>query len=93
MKAEAKFLASKEIAQRAGVNDTRFVTPEGKYILSQADLRKVKFSMTADELVNGLDVEQISDEEVKKLIRKSTLGGKKKKNNKKVKEANNEQSK
>lgn len=71
MRQEGFFLASAEIAKRAGVEGTRYKTSEGKYILSEKDLRKVNFSV--DEYANGLDVTVITEEQAKVYAKKGTL--------------------
>lgn len=74
MERETSFLASAEIAERVGVRATRYKTPDGKYIISEKDLRMLRFSMTAEEYVNGLDVEILTEERKRQLMAESTLG-------------------
>lgn len=74
MRKEKSFLASAEIAGRIGVIESRYRVPDGRYILSERDLRTYRFSMTPEEFVNGLDVEILTDKQLNRLIRKSTLG-------------------
>lgn len=67
MRKEAYFLGSADIARRANVIETNYKTTDGRYILSEANLRRVAF--TPEEYQNGLDVEQISDEKAQELIK------------------------
>ena len=60
------YLASKDVAQRTGFIKHRYVTKEGKYIISARDLRNVK--QTDDEQKNGLDVVPITSEDAKRMI-------------------------
>lgn len=62
-------MASANIARRAGVISSSYRTANGRYILSEHDLRSVRFSMTPEEYVTGLDVELVSEEVSKTLIR------------------------
>lgn len=69
MRKEAIYAASADIARRAGVISSSYRTADGRFILSEHDLRSVRFSMTPEEYVTGLDVEIVSEEEAKTLIR------------------------
>lgn len=62
----AYYLASLAILKRAGLENKRYRTADGRYILDNKDLLRVRF--TSEEIVKGLPVEMISKEEVKKLI-------------------------
>lgn len=76
MREEAYFLAPENVAARTGIKESLYKTKDGKYILSENDLRKVRFSMTPDEFVNGLDIEIISIAKAKELIGDgAALGG------------------
>lgn len=74
MKREKKFLASADIAERIGVTESRYRTPEGKYILDEKDIRMIRFQMTPEEYVNGIDATIIPDDKVQAIIKKCTLG-------------------
>jgi hypothetical protein len=74
MKKRSYFLASADLAERAGVRETRYRTNDGKYILSEKDLKMVQFSMTPNEFINGLDATILTDLELRELIQKSTVG-------------------
>lgn len=62
----ADFTVSVEVAQRAGLYGKRYLTPEGRVVLSEADLRLVR--MTPEEYVTGIDAVLITREEKKLLI-------------------------
>lgn len=62
----ADFTVSVEVAQRAGLYGKRYLTPAGRVVLSEADLRLVR--MTPEEYITGLDAEIITREEKKLLI-------------------------
>ena len=69
MRKEATYVASADVARRAGVISSSYRTADGRYILAEHDLRSVRLSMTPEEYVTGLDVEIISDEKAKELIK------------------------
>lgn len=63
----AFYLVTKDIAQRAGVVGERYITPDGRYILDNKDLARIRF--TTDEYINGLNgVEKITQTQAKTLI-------------------------
>ena len=65
----AFYLVTKEIAIRSGLVDVRYRTLDGRFILDNKDLSRVRF--TTDEYVNGLDgVEKITESEAQTLIAK-----------------------
>ena len=65
----AFYLVTKDIAIRSGLVDVRYRTLDGRFILDNKDLSRVRF--TTDEYINGLDgVEKISESEAKTLIAK-----------------------
>lgn len=68
MRKESTFLASAEIARRAGVITTNYRTKDGRYIVSEKALRALWASIRPEEYVNGLDVEIISETEAARLI-------------------------
>ncbi len=68
MRRESTFLASAEIARRAGVITTNYRTADGRYIVSEKALRGLWASIRPEEYVNGLDVELITEDEAKRLI-------------------------
>lgn len=76
MKKEATFLASADIARRAGVTETNYRLKDGRYVISEKCLRSFRMSMTPEEYAHGLDVEIVSDEEALRLIKESgyTIG-------------------
>lgn len=66
MKQEQLFSASADIARRAGVVASSYRTKEGRFILAESDLSRLK--MYPEEYVSGLDVIKISRDEAKRLI-------------------------
>ena len=65
MKETVYFLCPPEIARRAGIAKSGYVTRDGRYIATDYILANVRF--TADEILNGLDVERITREEAVRL--------------------------
>lgn len=68
MRAEGTFLASADVARRAGAIDTSYRAKDGRFILSEKALRGVRMQMKPEEYVSGLDVELISEQEAERLI-------------------------
>lgn len=65
----AFYLVTKEIAIRSGLVDVRYRTLDGRFILDNKDLSRVRF--TTDEYVSGLaGVEKITEAEAQTLIAK-----------------------
>lgn len=63
----AFYLVTAEILQRANLEGQRYKTKDGRYILDNKDLSRVRF--TTDEYINGLSgVEKISFETAQHLI-------------------------
>jgi hypothetical protein len=63
----AFYLVTKDIAQRAGLVGERYIAPDGRYILDNKDLARIRFS--TDEYVSGLQgVEKITQAQAKTLI-------------------------
>lgn len=63
----AFYLVTRDIAIRSGLVDVRYRTLEGKFILDNKDLSRVRF--TTDEYVSGLaGVEKITEAEAQTLI-------------------------
>ena len=60
------FLADAELARRARVANTVYQTKDGRVIMSEKDLQRLTF--TADEMLNGIPVEEVSREEAHKKI-------------------------
>lgn len=62
------YLASRDIALRSGMLATRYRTVDGRYILNDRDLKRVRF--TTDEYITGLTgIEKISKREADELIK------------------------
>lgn len=63
----AFYLVTRDIAIRSGLVDVRYRTLDGRFILDNKDLSRVRF--TTDEYVSGLKgVEKISEAEATTLI-------------------------
>ena len=63
----AFYLVTKEIAIRSGLIDVRYRTLDGRFILDNKDLSRVRF--TTDEYISGLKgVEKITEAEAQTLI-------------------------
>lgn len=74
MEKDNVFLASRNVAERTGFIAQRYVTKDGRFVVSARDLRNVR--LTEQEYVTGLDVTAITSDEAKRLIKenKYTLG-------------------
>lgn len=63
----AFYLVTRDIAIRSGLVDVRYRTLDGRFILDNKDLSRVRF--TTDEYISGLKgVEKISEAEAQALI-------------------------
>lgn len=72
----AIYLVSEEIARRSGLTGSRYRTEDGRYLLNDRDLSRVR--LTTEEYVSGLrGVEKISVQEAKTLMRQNNfaIGG------------------
>lgn len=66
----AFYLVTSEIARRGGVIESRYRVSDGRFVLDNKDLSRIRLS--ADEYVTGLEgVEKISAHEAKTLIAKN----------------------
>ena len=64
------YLVTKEIALRSGMIDTRYRTQDGRFILNDRDLARIRFS--PNEYLTGLSgIERISSSEANTLIAKN----------------------
>ena len=64
------YLVTKEIALRSGMIDTRYRTQDGRFILNDRDLSRIRFS--PNEFLTGLQgIERISASEANTLIAKN----------------------
>ena len=61
-----QYLAGEDIAQRAGVLETAYMTEDGRFVLDVTDLKRVR--LLPEEYITGLDVEPISKEDAQVLI-------------------------
>lgn len=63
----AFYLVTREIAMRSGVIEGRYRTQDGRFILDNKDLSRIRF--TTDEYISGLQgVEKIDEMQAKTLI-------------------------
>ena len=68
----ATYLVTKEIAIRSGLVDSRYRIADGRFILNNRDLSRVRFE--PDEYINGLEgVEKVTPERAKTLIRQNNF--------------------
>lgn len=68
----ATYLVTKEIAMRSGLIQSRYRIADGRFVLNNRDLSRVRF--TPDEYINGLEgVEKVSSEYAKTLIRQNNF--------------------
>ena len=68
MERDTYYLASADVARRAGVINPRYRVDDGRFVLSAADLRRLQFKMTPEEFVTGLDVTIVPYDEALQLI-------------------------
>lgn len=63
----AFYLVTREVAYRSGLQDERYVTKDGRFILDNRDLTRVQ--LTSQEYITGLQgIELVSGNEAKRLI-------------------------
>ena len=68
----ATYLVTKEIAIRSGLVDSRYRIADGRFVLNNRDLSRVRFE--PDEYINGLKgVEKVTSEHAKTLIRQNNF--------------------
>ena len=68
----ATYLVTKEIAIRSGLVDSRYRIADGRFVLNNRDLSRVRFE--PDEYINGLEgVEKVTPERAKTLIRQNNF--------------------
>jgi len=68
----ATYLVTKEIAIRSGLVDSRYRIADGRFVLNNRDLSRVRFE--PDEYINGLEgVEKVTLERAKTLIRQNNF--------------------
>lgn len=66
----AVYLVTREIAIRSGVMEHRYRIADGRFVLDNKDLSRVRF--TTDEYVSGLSgVEKVSQSEAERLIKRN----------------------
>lgn len=63
----ATYLVSEEIALRSGLIESRYRLADGRFVLNDRDLARIRF--TTDEYISGLPgVEKTTSEEARTLI-------------------------
>jgi hypothetical protein len=68
----AVYFVTKEIAIRSGLVDSRYRIADGRFVLNNRDLSRVRFE--PDEYINGLEgVEKVTPERAKTLIRQNNF--------------------
>ena len=68
----ATYLVTKEIAIRSGLVDSRYRIADGRFVLNNRDLSRVRFE--PDEYINGLEgVKKVTPERAKTLIRQNNF--------------------
>lgn len=68
----ATYLVTRDIAVRSGLIESRYRIKDGRFVLNNRDLSRVRF--TIDEYINGLSgVEKVSAEEAITLIRQNNF--------------------
>ena len=61
------FLVTREIAERSGLIETRYRTKDGRFIMNDRDLARIRF--TVDEYISGLQgIVKITSVEAQTLI-------------------------
>ena len=65
LKTSASFSVNEDIARRAGLYGLRYMTSDGRVLLTEADLRRVR--LEPSEYVNGMDVVEVTAEEANNL--------------------------
>lgn len=68
MRKENYYSASEWVARRAGCLQTSYRTVDGRYIISEQNVRSAIPFMTPDEYVTGFDITVVSEEEAERLI-------------------------
>ena len=63
------FLVSREIAIRSGMVASRYRTTDGKFILNERDMSRVR--PTSDEIIHGFDIKEITKAQALELSRKN----------------------
>lgn len=69
MKEIGYYTASEYVARRAGCLHSSYRTTDGRYIVSDNDLRNALPLMTPEEYVSGFDLIPVTAEEAKVLVR------------------------
>lgn len=62
------FLAPADIVRRAGVINSSYRVADGRFVITANTLRRLQMRLTAEELMHGLDIEEISATEARRLV-------------------------
>lgn len=68
MKKENYYSASEYVAKRAGCTHSCYKTSDGRYVLTERDVRAALPQMTQEELITGFDIIPLSEQEALRLI-------------------------
>ena len=61
------YLATREVAERAGVYGTAYQVADGRFVIDSMDIRRIR--LTGDEYMTGVSgIERISEQEAELLI-------------------------
>lgn len=71
MDAQVNFSVSADVAVRAGLANERYRTADGRFIMTDKDLQRVR--LTPDEIVHGLDAIMLTKQEAEHLIAENGL--------------------
>lgn len=66
LRTSASFSVSEDIAKRAGLWGLRYLTPDGRVLLSEADLRHLR--LEPSEYVHGIDAVEITADQAGTLM-------------------------
>lgn len=61
------FLATEEVARRAGVYETAYIVEDGRFVVDRQDIRRIR--LTGDEMLTGIaGIERITEQQAERLI-------------------------
>lgn len=61
------YLATEEVARRAGVYDTAYMTADGRFVIDKMDIRRIR--LTGEEYVSGISgIETVTQQQAEALI-------------------------
>lgn len=68
IKKDKYYSVSAEVARLSGVVSARYRTKDGRFILSERDLKKAISRMAPEEFIGGVDAVALTESKAKKLI-------------------------